>query len=506
MELLNNALHIIAHSASDDTLLELQKRGITKEILRKTDVVTYKDFPIDLLLEVASWLRERQVEQYEQDLSAWKTLFGLGEPEKFKILWVDDDKTVLEDSIDEAFRLEFGGSVIITGAGSLAEGIDEASKQDYDLVIFDKYLPDTENWDDFLRTIKDVPECIYLTDADKSTTTLLEDLKGIVRAKIMPKPADFEQVARDIQQIIDSRQRHYQEALEQFAAFEKSRPPQQQDAPPEELPKQFRILLVEDEFDARQAFKRVFYGATRGKQRFVLETAPTKQAAIDAMKKEPFDLVFFDIALPCDDTRGTTEKEREEISQEYYALLCAIKNIWIFTGATDEKIKEELKGYIPEGQRRQFYKSSDKEALRELLQEFYEEKVQEHARKMQVWVEKTKPKRPGKFRVLLVDDELTIRDYFTKQFKYCFPENSFEIITAGSRREAVQKMSQETFDIVFFDVALRTVAESTSLSIQEIEETKKAFHSQLLLAKELIIYTVYEPKDDKVKNLGQELL
>lgn len=54
-------------------------------------------------------------------------------------------------------------------------------------------------------------------------------------------------------------------------------------------------------------------------------------------------------------------------------------------------------------------------------------------------------------RLLVVDDEANIRLLYAQELS----EDGYEVVTAGSAREAIEKLEESAFDLVVLDIKLR---------------------------------------------------
>ncbi|MBF0385762.1 MAG: hypothetical protein HQL27_07800, partial [Candidatus Omnitrophica bacterium] len=494
MKQLNRVPYIKIHSGGSGPSDIFKGNGATQEILARTEVQREtEDYAnnIRFLLNDLSSYRSLQEAEHAEEEAEWKALFGLTEPGKLRVLYVEDDK-IQREQLLEGLNLDLGDVFVSDQAGTFEEAIKKMEKNEYDLVIFDRNMLDSQELlEAFIGLLNNVTYVIYLSGmllADTEKQLLIKQ-RGPENFMAFDKPLyreRREQFNKNIEGFINDRKRRYEDAREEFARAYPHLAPQKE-IPPPEYPETLNVLLVEDEFEAQVSFRKDFVKANRAANRYKLTWAKTKKEALALMQKEPFDLVFFDIALPV----GGAKEENEKINAAYYAKLRTIKNLRILTGGTYSDAEKELLPFFPDGIDAMYMarQEEDEEDIALKLSSAYESKLADYRRNLREWVAKTKPKHSGKLRVLLVDDaaeEIMEQFKFDPSFK-----DQIDIQVVATVEEAVELMGKNKFDIAFCDVELPgifSVYDHDSLDEQS-RSTIKQYYQLLLEMDQVFIFS-----------------
>jgi len=180
--------------------------------------------------------------------------------------------------------------------------------------------------------------------------------------------------------------------------------------------KKIRILVVDDERVVRDFLARILtlHGA-------YIKTAEDGPQAIEAVKREEFDLAFLDIRMP--------QMNGVETLKELKKINAGLKFV-MMTGYSVDGLLEEAK---QEGVVNYLKKPFDINLISVFLKSYVQGS-------------------PGKesLKILVVDDDKNVLSFFKTLLK----NDQYNLTLVNSGAEAENKIRQEDFDLVFLDVVL----------------------------------------------------
>lgn len=183
--------------------------------------------------------------------------------------------------------------------------------------------------------------------------------------------------------------------------------------------KKVKVLVVDDEQVVREFLTQLL----------AIETTEVKCAedglkAIEAVKKENFDLAFLDIRMP---GMGGLETFRE-----LKKLSPNTKYVMITGYAVDDLLEQAKK----EGAVYSIKKPFDINQIKKIVDELCQEKSIE-----------------GAIKILVADDEDVVLDFFKRLLK----DKIYDVITAKTGKDALEKIKEKDFDLAFLDIMLSDI-------------------------------------------------
>lgn len=183
--------------------------------------------------------------------------------------------------------------------------------------------------------------------------------------------------------------------------------------------KKVKVLVVDDEKRVREFLTHLL----------TMESTEVKSAedglkAIEAVKKENFDLAFLDMRMPGMDGLETFRQLKK--------LSPGIKCV-MMTGYEVDDLLEQAK---TEGAVASIQKPLDIRRIDSLLKEYVQ------------------PSSSQKINILVVDDEKVVLNFFQRIFK----EDMYEVTTLGTGQETLDVATKKEFDIAFIDIALPDIS------------------------------------------------
>lgn len=179
--------------------------------------------------------------------------------------------------------------------------------------------------------------------------------------------------------------------------------------------KGMKVLVVDDEKVVRDFLSRFL-----SLEAVEVKTAEDGFSAIEQAKKEKFDLVFLDVRMPKMDGLKTFLELKKINPETKYVMM---------TGYGVDELVEQAK---KEGIFAYLKKPFDIEQMLSILKA-------------------TQERHPERtLRIMVVDDDEMLLDLFKKLLK----EKSCEAVTVKTGKEALEKIKQIEFDLVFLDLVL----------------------------------------------------
>jgi len=170
------------------------------------------------------------------------------------------------------------------------------------------------------------------------------------------------------------------------------------------------VLVVDDVKSIRLTL-----GGILGDEGYNVVLAEDGYQAIDAAKETPFDLVFMDIKMP--GINGVqTFREVKKINPEAVVIMMTAYSV-------EDLIKEALE----EGAYAVVYKPFDIEKIVSIIESALQKTL-----------------------ILVVDDSFTDRE----TLKTILEERGYSVVTASTGGEALARVKEKRFDIIFLDVKL----------------------------------------------------
>lgn len=183
--------------------------------------------------------------------------------------------------------------------------------------------------------------------------------------------------------------------------------------------KKVKVLVVDDERRVREFLTQLL----------AIENTEVKCAedglkAIEAVKKENFDLAFLDVRMPGMDGLQTF-RELKKLSPD-------IKCVMITGYAVDDLLEQaRIEGAVASIQ-----KPLDISQIDSLIKEY------------------AKPPCSQKINILVVDDEKVVLNFFKRIFK----DNLYDVTTLETGQETLDLVMKKEFDIAFIDIALPDIS------------------------------------------------
>ncbi len=216
-------------------------------------------------------------------------------------------------------------------------------------------------------------------------------------------------------------------------------------------PGKFSILFVNDSREALEVFTS-FMGSKLSSDGYEGVTAANGWEAADALSSKRFDLVIADVTIP---------------SQVLlFRALGGAKNIMFYTGISGEvveaKVGKELfsrSEYVPFDRENVFdYFAARAQALREEQLQAYERALERwqlsHAPVAANLPRTEEPKKPGIFRVLMVDDDPTYLQSTYRRLTAALSWDEYKVYVASTVDDVLELLASEEPDMVFFDVGV----------------------------------------------------
>ncbi len=190
-----------------------------------------------------------------------------------------------------------------------------------------------------------------------------------------------------------------------------------------------RILIVDDD----EAMVRTTSMILERKG-YDVDTASSGEEALDAVREEPYDIIFMDIRMPVMDGVETHRKLKEIRPDAAVMMMTAY--------AVEDLVKEA----IQDGACGILYKPLDFEKVMDIIQRAQE-------------------KREGAL-ILVVDDDRGM----CKALREVLTEKCYPVATAFDGEQAVEAARERQYDIIFIDMKLPTInGLETYLAIREVD-------------------------------------
>jgi len=183
--------------------------------------------------------------------------------------------------------------------------------------------------------------------------------------------------------------------------------------------KKVKVLVVDDEQRVLEFLKHLL----------TIESTEVKcvkdgPKAIEAVRKENFDLAFLDVKMPGMDGLETF-RELRKLSP---SLKCVMM--------TGYEVKDLLEEARSEGAVASIQKPLDIRQIDSLIKEYSE------------------PSSSQKINILVVDDEKVVLNFFRRIFR----DDIYEVTTLETGQETLDLATKKQFDIAFIDIALPDIS------------------------------------------------